>query len=108
MPLTWDACAIPTRRGSVAGAIFSTVSIDYPTAVLGGETKVKTADGDVMLTIKPGTQSDTKMRLKGKGVPLLRSPKTRGDHFVTIVVNVPTSLTKEQKDALEKYKATFK
>ena len=37
--------------------IFSTVSIDYPTAVLGGETKVKTADGDVMLTIKPGTQS---------------------------------------------------
>ena len=88
--------------------IFSTVSIDYPTAVLGGETKVKTADGDVMLTIKPGTQSDTKMRLKGKGVPLLRSQKTRGDHFVTIVVNVPTSLTKEQKDALEKYKATFK
>jgi molecular chaperone DnaJ len=88
--------------------IFSTVSIDYPTAVLGGETKVKTADGDVMLTIKPGTQSDTKMRLKGKGVPLLRSPKTRGDHFVTVVVNVPTNLNKTQKDALEKYRDTFK
>lgn len=84
--------------------IFSTVSIDYPTAVLGGETKVKTADGDVMLTIKPGTQSDTKMRLKGKGVPLLRSPKIRGDQYVTIVVNVPTNLNKEQKTALENYR----
>lgn len=88
--------------------IFSTVSIDYPTAVLGGETKVKTADGDVILTIKPGTQSDTKMRLKGKGVPLLRNPKSRGDHYVTIVVNVPTNLNKEQKDALEKYRSTLK
>lgn len=88
--------------------IYSTVSIDYPTAVLGGETKVKTADGDVMLTIKPGTQSDTKMRLKGKGVPLLRNPKSRGDQYVTIVVNVPTNLNKEQKDALEKYRDTLK
>ncbi|MBR0039644.1 MAG: molecular chaperone DnaJ [Lachnospiraceae bacterium] len=88
--------------------IFSTVSIDYPTAVLGGETKVKTADGDVLLTIKPGTQSDTKMRLKGKGVPLLRNPKSRGDHYVTIVVNVPTNLSKEQKNALEKYRSTLK
>ena len=88
--------------------IFSTVSIDYPTAVLGGETKVKTADGDVLLTIKPGTQSDTKMRLKGKGVPLLRNPKSRGDQYVTIVVNVPTNLNKEQKDALEKYRSTLK
>ncbi|MBR4314982.1 MAG: molecular chaperone DnaJ [Lachnospiraceae bacterium] len=87
--------------------IFSTVSIDYPTAVLGGETKVKTADGDVLLTIKPGTQSDTKMRLKGKGVPLLRNPKSRGDQYVTIVVNVPTNLNKEQKDALEKFRNTL-
>ena len=87
--------------------IFSTVSIDYPTAVLGGETKVKTADGDVMLTIKAGTQSDTKMRLKGKGVPLLRNPLTRGDQYVTIVVNVPTNLNSEQKAALENYKKTL-
>ena len=57
-----------------------------------------------MLTIKPGTQSDTKMRLKGKGVPLLRSPKIRGDQYVTIVVNVPTNLNKEQKTALENYR----
>ena len=87
--------------------IFSTVSIDYPTAVLGGETNVKTADGDVLLSIKPGTQSDTKMRLKGKGVPLLRNPRTRGDQYVTIVVNVPTSLNSAQKAALENYKKTL-
>lgn len=84
--------------------IYSTISIDYPTAVLGGEVKVKTSDGDVMLTIKPGTQSDTKVRLRGKGVPLLRSPRSRGDQYVTIVVNVPTNLTKEQKEALINYK----
>ena len=84
--------------------IFSTIAIDYPTAVLGGEVKVKTCDGDVMLTIKPGTQSDTKMRLKGKGVPLLRNPKQRGDQYVTIVVAVPTSLNDKQKKALEQYR----
>lgn len=84
--------------------IFSTVSIDFPTAVMGGDIKVRTADGEVLLSIKPGTQSDTKMRLKGKGMPILKNPKTRGDQFVTIVVNVPTGLTKTQKDALENYK----
>ena len=57
-----------------------------------------------MLTIKPGTQSDTKMRLKGKGVPLLRNPMSRGDHYVTVVVNVPTNLSGEQKEALLNYK----
>lgn len=87
--------------------LFSTVSIDFPTAVLGGDIKVKTADGEVMLSIKPGTQSDTKMRLKGKGMPLLKSPKTRGDHYVTIVVNIPTGLNREQKEALENYKKTM-
>lgn len=84
--------------------IFSTVAIDIPTAVLGGDVKVKTIDGDVMLNIKPGTQSDTKVRLKGKGVPILRSPSERGDHFVSIIVNIPTKLTKAQKEAMERYK----
>lgn len=88
--------------------IFSTVAIDFPTAVLGGEIKVKTCDSDVMLTIKPGTQSDSKMRLKGKGVPLLRNPNMRGDQYVTIVVNVPTNLNSTQKAALENYRDTFK
>ena len=87
--------------------IYSTVSIDFPTAALGGEIKVKTSDGDVMLKIASGTQSDTKMRLKGKGFPILHGIG-RGDHYVTIVVNVPANLTKEQKDLLLKFKETLK
>ncbi|MDO5564481.1 MAG: molecular chaperone DnaJ [Eubacteriales bacterium] len=88
--------------------IFSTVSINYPIAVLGGAVRVKTAYGDVELTIKPGTQSDSKMRLRGKGVPLLRNPREKGDHYVTIVVDVPTSLNDIQRKALEAYKETIK
>ena len=87
--------------------IYSTVSIDFPTAALGGEVKIKTSDGDVMLKIAAGTQSDTKMRLKGKGFPILRGVG-RGDHYVTIVVNVPGSLTKKQKDILAQFKETLK
>lgn len=83
--------------------IYSTVSIDFPTAVLGGEIKVKTIDGDVLLKIKPGTQSDTKQRLKDKGVPSLRNKNVRGDHYVTIVVDIPTKLNSKQKKALEAY-----
>lgn len=88
--------------------IFSTVSISYPTAVLGGAVRVKTVDGDVELTIKPGTPSDCKMRLRGKGVPFLRSPRTRGDHYVTIVVDIPRNLNATQKAALEAYDRTLK
>ena len=44
------------------------------------------------------------MRLKGKGVPLLKRPNARGDQYVTVVVNVPTNLNKEQKEALENYR----
>ena len=53
-----------------------------------------------MLTIKPGTQSDTKMRLKGKGVRLLRNPNMRGEQYVTIVINVPTNLNSVQKASI--------
>lgn len=87
--------------------IYSTIGIDYPTAVFGGDVQVKTCYGDVLLTIKPGTQSDTKMRLKGKGVPFVRNPKLKGDQYVTIVVNVPTKLTAEQKKALIAYQNTL-
>ena len=57
------------------------------------------------LKIKPGTQSDTKTRLRGKGVPSLSNSNLRGDQFVTIVVNIPTKLTKQQKEALKAYAA---
>ena len=57
--------------------IFSDVVISYPTAVLGGEVKVKTVDGEVIYEVKPGTASGTRVRLRGKGMPTLRNPQTR-------------------------------
>ena len=53
--------------------------------------------------IKPGTQTDTRIRLKGKGVPSLRNKNVRGDHYVTLVVQVPTNLNSEAKEALRRF-----
>lgn len=83
--------------------IYSTVSITYPKAVLGGEVRIKTIDGDVMYTVEPGTQTDTRVRLRGKGIPSIRNKQVRGDHYVTLVVSVPSSLTQEQKNALRQF-----
>ena len=83
--------------------VFSTESISFPTAVLGGEVRIPTVAGDVMVDVKPGTQSGTKIRLKGKGMPSLRSQSLMGDHYVTLVVDVPTKLNEEQKAALCAY-----
>lgn len=83
--------------------IYSDAPISYALAVLGGDIRINTVDGDVVCTVKPGTQTDTQIRLKGKGVPSLRNPNQRGDHYVTLVVQVPTKLSKEAKDALKTF-----
>ena len=83
--------------------IVSTAPITFAQAALGGEVRISTVDGDVMYDIKPGTQTDTKVRLKGKGVPSLRNKNVRGDHYVTLVVQVPTKLNEEAKEALRKF-----
>lgn len=83
--------------------IYSTAPISFVTAALGGAVRIKTVDGEVEYDVKPGTQTDTKVRLKGKGVPSLRNKSVRGDHYVTLVVQVPTNLTKEAKEALQAY-----
>jgi len=85
--------------------IFSTAQISYAQAVLGGETRISTVDGDVIYEVKPGTQTDTRIRLKGKGVPSLRNKNVRGDHYVTLVVQVPTNLSAEAKEALRAFDA---
>lgn len=87
--------------------IYSTVPISYARATLGGDVRISTVDGDVIYTVKPGTQTNTKVRLRGKGVPTLRNPKARGDHYVTLVVQVPTKLTQEQKELLLKYEESL-
>ena len=83
--------------------IFSTVPISFVTAALGGPIRIKTVDGEVEYEVKPGTQTDTKVRLRGKGVPSLRNKNIRGDHFVTLVITVPEKLNEEQKEALRAY-----
>lgn len=84
--------------------IFSTVPISFSKAALGGPIRVRTIDGEVEYEVKAGTQTDTKVRLKGKGVPSLRSKNMRGDHYITLVVQVPTTMTAAQKAALKAYK----
>lgn len=83
--------------------IYSTSSITYAQAALGGEVRIKTIDGDVMYKVEPGTQNDTRVRLRNKGVPSLRNKQMRGDHYVTLVVEVPTKMTKEQKELLQAF-----
>ncbi|WP_461810287.1 molecular chaperone DnaJ [Faecalimonas sp.] len=85
--------------------IFSTAPITFAQATLGGDVRIKTVDGDVLYTVKPGTKTDTKVRLKGKGVPSLRNPQLRGDHYVTLVIQTPEKLSAEAKEALRKFDA---
>ncbi|MBR6527085.1 MAG: molecular chaperone DnaJ [Lachnospiraceae bacterium] len=83
--------------------LYSTEPISFAIAALGGEIKIRTIDGDMTYEVKPGTQTDTKVRLRGKGVPSLRNKNIRGDHIVTLVVQVPEKLTREQKEALQAF-----
>ena len=83
--------------------IFSTAPMTYAQAALGGDVRISTVDGDVIYTVKPGTQTDTRIRLKGKGVPSLRNSSVRGDHYVTLVIQVPTKLNDEAKEALIRF-----
>ncbi len=85
--------------------IFSTAPISFAQAALGGDVRIKTVDGDVLYNVKPGTKTDTKVRLKGKGVPSLRNKQVRGDHYVTLVIQTPEKLSAEAKEALRKFDA---
>lgn len=85
--------------------IFSTVPISFAQAALGGDIRIKTVDGDVMYNVKPGTKTDTKVRLRGKGVPSVRNSQVRGDHYVTLVIQTPEHLSAEAKEALRQFDA---
>ena len=83
--------------------IFSTAPITFAQAALGGDVRIKTVDGEVIYTVKPGTQTNTRVRLRNKVVPSLRNKQIRGDHYVTLVVEVPTKMNSEQKELLEEF-----
>lgn len=91
-----------TREGDL---ILSTEHISMVEAALGTERDVETVDGRVRMKIPEGTQSGTDFKLSGHGVPHIRS-NTRGAHIVTIIVDTPTKLTREQRELLERLGAT--
>ena len=86
--------------------LYSTVAVPFTKAALGGKMRIRTIDGEVEYEIKPGTQTDTRIRLRGKGVPSVRGGG-RGDQYVTLVVQVPTKLTRDQKTALKAFAETM-
>ena len=83
--------------------LYSTAPISFAQAALGGDIIIPTIDGDVIYELKPGTQTDTKVRLRGKGVPHIHRESERGDQYVTLVVQVPTKLTAEQREKLKEF-----
>lgn len=87
--------------------LYSTAPISFVQAALGGDVRISTIDGDVLFPIKAGTQTDTKIRLKGKGVPSLRNKNLRGDQYVTLVVQVPEKLSAAQREALLAFDKTM-
>lgn len=82
--------------------IASSAEIDMVEAALGTTIKVKTVDGESTMKIPAGTQSNQVFKLSGKGVPY-RDGSVRGDHLVTVTVNIPKKLTAKQKELLEKF-----
>lgn len=78
--------------------LYVTVPLDLYKAILGGEQIVDTLDGKVKLQIKPGTQNNTKVRLKGKGFPVYKEEGKFGDLIVTYSIDIPTNLTDKQKE----------
>lgn len=78
------------------------VPISFPQAALGASIDVPSLSGEVEVTMAPGTQSGTRFRLRGLGMPKVRGSQ-RGDHYVTVRVVVPTKLNKRQRELLEDY-----
>ena len=83
--------------------IYTTVEVPFETAVLGGETIVPTMGGRVSCKIKEGTQSGTKIRLKGKGIVSMKNPSQKGDEYAVIQIRVPKNLSADAKQKLQEY-----
>ena len=87
-------------------SVFCEAPITFTQATLGGELEIPTIDGKVKYDIPEGTQTGTVFRLRGKGIPVLNG-RGRGDQFVTLTIETPRNLTREQKDALRKFSETL-
>ena len=88
-----------TRQGQ---NVYCEMPITFTQAACGAEVEVPTLDGKVRYTIGEGTQTGTTFRLRGKGIPYVNG-RGRGDQYVTVVVETPARLTREQKDLLKRF-----
>ena len=81
-------------------------TVSFYQATMGAELEIPTIDGKVKWTLPAGTQPGTTFRLKGKGIPTLQG-RGRGDQYVTVYIETPKNLNKEQKEALKKFAETM-
>ena len=88
------------RRGQ---DVHMRMPISFAQAALGSELSIPTLDGNVKFKIEPGTQTSSKFRLQGKGIPNLRNSKQRGDQYVEVYIVVPKNLTDKQKEILKEF-----
>lgn len=80
--------------------IYSDETISYVDAILGASIKVPVVDGEVTIKVPPGTQPGQVMRLKGNGAPRLGQPSQRGDHYVTLNVDIPKKISKKEQELM--------
>lgn len=83
--------------------VYTTVTIPFTTAVFGGEVPIETLYGKVLCKIKEGTQSGTKIRLRGKGITSMKNPGVRGDQYAVVEIAVPRNLSPEAKQKLREF-----
>ena len=87
--------------------VYTTVRVPFTTAVLGGEAVVRTLYGNVICKIREGTQSGSKIRLRGKGIVSMKDPSVHGDQYVTVEIDVPQNLSPEAKQKLREFEAVY-
>lgn len=83
--------------------VYAPVRVPFTTAVLGGKVEVQTLRGKVKCTIKPGTQSGTKLRLRDKGIVSMKDPAKFGCHYAVVEIDVPKNLSKDAKQKLAEF-----
>jgi molecular chaperone DnaJ len=85
--------------------LYHELQMSIAQAALGTRVRIPTIEGEEEIEVRPGTQPGTEIRLRGRGVPHLRRPGSRGDLHVMVRVNVPTKLSKRQRQLLEELAA---
>ena len=91
----------------VGNDLFTSIDIDLFTAILGGEITIETLNGKVKLNVKPETQNETKIKLKGKGFPVYKYEGQFGDLYISYNVNIPTGLTEKQRELFKELSQTY-